>query len=231
MAALAWWELILRLLLAAVLGGAVGYQREATDRPAGFRTHILVAVGAALFTLISFYPFDGAGRLATDPTRIAAQVVTGIGFLGAGTIIRRENLVIGLTTAASLWAIAAVGVAAGVGYYAAALGGTGIILATLTILKSFEKRFMASNGEKSVFIVAARGSEVLSEAIRRLVEMGISIEGAAIKPIEGGSEISISLERRAEVDEDELIAQLASIRDVERVGFAPQGSPERSRPR
>lgn len=212
----------MRLVLSAILGGAVGYQREASDRPAGFRTHILVAVGAALFTLVSFYPFDGSGRTATDPTRIAAQVVTGIGFLGAGTIIRRENVVIGLTTAASLWAVAAVGVAAGVGYYSAAVGGTAIILATLTLLKQFERRFMLSAEVMSIFVLATGGGEVLAEAVRRLEEMGMSIETAAIKPVGGGrSEVSIALKRGTGIDEAKLIAELAVIDGIERVSFAP----------
>lgn len=222
MAGLEWWELILRLVLSAILGGAVGYQREATDRPAGFRTHILVAVGAALFTVVSFYPFDGPGRTATDPTRIAAQVVTGIGFLGAGTIIRRENAVIGLTTAASLWAVAAVGVAAGVGYYSAAVGGTAIILTTLTLLKQFERRFMLSAEIKSIYVLARGGAEVLAEITRRLEEMGMSLETATVKPVgRGRSEVSIAVKLGTGIDEAKLIAELGGIASIERVSLAP----------
>lgn len=212
----------MRLVLSAILGGAVGYQREATDRPAGFRTHILVAVGAALFTVVSFYPFDGSGRTATDPTRIAAQVVTGIGFLGAGRIIRRENVVIGLTTAASLWAVAAVGVAAGVGYYSAAVGGTAIILTTLTLLKQFERRFMLSAEIKSIYVLARGGAEVLAEITRRLEEMGMSLETATVKPVgRGRSEVSIAVKLGTGIDEAKLIAELGGIVSIERVSLAP----------
>ena len=107
-------EMVLRLLMAATLGAIVGYQRERAAKPAGLRTHILICVGAALFTIASLYGF---GDVA-DPARIAAGIVAGIGFLGAGAIIRRdEGLVAGLTTAATIWAVAAIGLAAGAGLY------------------------------------------------------------------------------------------------------------------
>lgn len=109
-------ELILRLLLAAVFGMAIGYQRERVGKPAGLRTHALICLGAALFTIISVYGFKSS---LVDPSRVAAGVVAGIGFLGAGVIFRgfRGDRVAGLTTAASIWATAAVGLAAGVGMY------------------------------------------------------------------------------------------------------------------
>jgi len=107
--------MILRLLLAAVLSAGIGYQREHAKKPAGLRTHILIGLGASLFTIISIYGFDGNG----EPARVAAGVVTGIGFLGAGVIFRgmRGDVPVGLTTAASIWVTAAVGVAAGAGLY------------------------------------------------------------------------------------------------------------------
>lgn len=124
-------ELIMlgRLVLAAVLAGLVGYEREQADKPAGFRTHILVGMGAALFTVVSIYGF---GR-ASDPARVAAQIVTGIGFLGAGTIFRSEGLVLGLTTAASIWAVAAIGMAVAVGMYTMAAMATAIMLLVLRL--------------------------------------------------------------------------------------------------
>jgi putative Mg2+ transporter-C (MgtC) family protein len=102
----------LRILLAAVLGALIGYQRERAHRPAGLRTHMLISTGAALFTVISAFAFPTA-----DPSRIAAGIVTGVGFLGAGTILHRTRMVEGLTTAASIWVIAAIGMAAGAGMY------------------------------------------------------------------------------------------------------------------
>ena len=108
-------DMILRLLLAAALGAGIGYQRERVNKPAGLRTHILISLGSALFTVVSIFGF-GVG---VDPSRVAAGVVTGIGFIGAGVILRgvRGEHVVGLTTAASIWAVAAIGMAAGVGMY------------------------------------------------------------------------------------------------------------------
>jgi len=117
-------EMVLRLLISAVLGAVIGYQRERAAKPAGLRTHILICVGAALFTIAGLYGF---GDVA-DPARIAAGIVAGIGFLGAGAIIRRdEGLVAGLTTAATVWAVAAIGLAAGAGLYLVAIVTTVLI--------------------------------------------------------------------------------------------------------
>ena len=123
-------ELFGRLVLAVVLGGAVGAERELSDQAAGLRTHVLLTLGACLFTLVSAYAFKGA-----DPTRIAAQIVTGIGFLGGGTILRQGLNVRGLTTAASIWATTALGVTVGAGRYVLALGAAVLILATLVGLR------------------------------------------------------------------------------------------------
>ncbi|MGH3045357.1 MAG: MgtC/SapB family protein [Gaiellaceae bacterium] len=131
-----WWDILIRLLVAAALTGAIGLERELRDRAAGLRTHMLVGVGSALFTIVSAYgwgdfQFSTAEGVVFDPTRIAAQIVTGIGFLGAGAIIRQGLSVRGLTTAAGLWVVAAIGMAAGAGYYSAALIATGIVLVGL----------------------------------------------------------------------------------------------------
>lgn len=134
------WDIALRLLAAAALSGAIGLEREMRERAAGLRTHMLVGVGAALFTLVSAYAwgdfiFDRSRGTAFDPTRIAAQVVTGIGFLGAGAILRQGLSVRGLTTAAGLWVVAAIGMATGAGYYSAAVLGTAIVLVSLWPLR------------------------------------------------------------------------------------------------
>ena len=113
-------ELMLRVAMAFVLGGVIGYERESIQRPAGLRTHMLVAAGAAAFTLVSVYGFAGQGTVR-DPSRVAAQVVAGVGFLGAGTIWRTSSTVRGLTTAASIWLVAAVGMLAATGLYTLAV--------------------------------------------------------------------------------------------------------------
>ncbi len=135
----------MRLAAAAALGGAIGIERELREREAGFRTHMLVSVGAALFTIVSAYAwtdftFSQASGVTFDPTRIAAQIVTGIGFIGAGAIIRQGLTVRGLTTAATLWMVAAIGMACGAGFYWAAVIATAIALVGLGPLRLVSRR-------------------------------------------------------------------------------------------
>jgi len=121
-------EMVLRILMAAALGAIIGYQRERAGKPAGLRTHTLICIGAALFTIASLYGF---GAVA-DPARVAAGIVAGIDFLGAGAIIRRgEGVIEGLTTAATIWAVAAIGLAAGAGLYLISAVTTAVILIIL----------------------------------------------------------------------------------------------------
>lgn len=123
-------EMVLRLLLATALGAVIGYQRERARKQAGVRTHVLISVGAALIALISIYGFGGAA----DPARVAAGVVVGIGFLGAGVILHRQGgIVAGLTTAATIWVVAAIGLAAGAGLYLIAAVVTAIVLGVLSL--------------------------------------------------------------------------------------------------
>jgi len=167
-------EIVLRIVLAAVLGGAIGLERELREREAGLRTHLLVSVGSALFTMVSAYAwtdwqFSNREGLVFDPTRIAAQVVTGIGFLGAGAIIRQGLSVKGLTTAATLWVVAAIGMAAGVGYYEAALVTTALVLVTLGPLRIFAYRMSArtrpEEGRVAVDLPAGASAVSVLEAV------------------------------------------------------------------
>jgi putative Mg2+ transporter-C (MgtC) family protein len=125
-------ELMVRILMAFVLGGLLGIEREQIGRPAGLRTHMLVCAGSTCFTLASAYGFDGQGTIR-DPTRIAAQIVTGIGFLGAGTIFRTQSTVRGLTTAANIWLVAAIGLLLGAGMYWIAIFTTLLAYVTLRL--------------------------------------------------------------------------------------------------
>lgn len=121
-------EMVLRLLLAAALGAIIGYQRERAGKQAGLRTHILISVGAALISLLSIYGFGAA----SDPARVAAGVVVGVGFLGAGVILHRQGgIVAGLTTAATIWVVAGIGLAAGTGLYIVAAVATALVLGVL----------------------------------------------------------------------------------------------------
>jgi len=167
-----WWETLARLLLATALGGAIGFERESVDKPAGFRTHILVCLGATLFALVSREGFFGSGA---DPSRVASNIVVGIGFLGAGTIWRTGATVQGLTTAASLWSVAAIGTATGIGYYAGALGATAIVAAVLTFMKRLEARFPRRGlGHCVVQMVDVPGQ--LGRIGTVLGEMGVNID-------------------------------------------------------
>jgi putative Mg2+ transporter-C (MgtC) family protein len=185
-----WPHVLLRLVVAGVLGGAIGFERELRERQAGLRTHLLVSVGSALFTLVSAYGFheflvNGGGLVRTDPTRIAAQVVTGVGFLGAGAIIRQGLSVKGLTTAATLWLSAAIGMAAGAGYYSAALFATAGALLTLGPLRGFAYRVIRRYRpavDRLLVDIPAGGSPVpVLESIEqrggRVVSLEIAQEG------------------------------------------------------
>lgn len=140
------WELGIRVLVAAALGGVVGLERELSDQPAGFRTHMLVSLGSALFTMVGAYGLaafvpENVDNTSFDPMRVAAQVVTGIGFLGAGAIIRQGVNIRGLTTAASLWVTAAIGMTTGIGFWLGAIFTTlGTVLA-LYGFKQIERKF------------------------------------------------------------------------------------------
>ena len=172
-----WDESLLRLALAAVLGGLIGVERELREREAGLRTHLMVALGSALFTIVGAYGFDaflntGASVVRADPTRIAAQIVTGIGFLGAGAIIRQGLSVRGLTTAATLWVVAAVGLAAGAGYYSVAVITTAIVLIALYPLRiiAFKilSRFRPEDGRLLVALPAGEPPGRIVDEVERL---------------------------------------------------------------
>jgi putative Mg2+ transporter-C (MgtC) family protein len=173
---LGWVEIVLRVGLAAMLGGAIGLERELREREAGLRTHMLVSVGAALFTLVSAYAwtdwqFSNREGLVFDPTRIAAQIVSGIGFLGAGAIIRQGLSIRGLTTAATLWVVAAIGMAAGVGYYEAAVVTTALVLVSLWPLRIAAYRLAArtrpEEGRLAVELPSGASAVSVLDAVER----------------------------------------------------------------
>lgn len=160
-------DVVLRLLTAAVLGSVIGVNRGRLEWAAGLRTHMLVSVGAALAVIVSAYGFSHAieqDHVVLDPSRIAAQVISGIGFLGAGTILfmQKEQVIRGLTTAASLWAVAAVGLAAGTGLYFPAVFATAILWFILALLKPIERRFVRPRRKYTSIQVSMTRSQALS---------------------------------------------------------------------
>ncbi len=168
-------DLFGRLILAIVLGGAIGWEREASGKPAGLRTNILICVGAALFTDLSIrfggLAIEGAVR---DPARIAAQIITGIGFLGAGTIIQARGTVTGLTTAATLWVVAGIGMSVGIGSYVEAVGATALVLVVLVLLAPMENAIARRRPAhfRIVLEPVAGAGEIVEEDV---LEVGLQI--------------------------------------------------------
>ena len=154
----------LRLLCAMIVGSLIGLEREYTHRPAGLRTHILVALGACVASLMGQMLFAQYGPSA-DPARLSAQVITGVGFLGAGTIMKEGASVKGLTTAASVWAVACLGIAAGFGYYALAICGMLFTLVTLTIFEALQRKLVHSHSAEDHYTVLADDVEKALELI------------------------------------------------------------------
>jgi putative Mg2+ transporter-C (MgtC) family protein len=176
-------NILLRVLVAAVLGALVGWQREIHHQPAGLRTHIILVVGATLCMTLSINIAQQFRTTALngDPGRIAAQIVSGIGFLGAGAIIREGFTVKGLTTATSLWTMAVVGMTVGIGYYLTSGAVTLLILLVLTVLNSFEKRYIHPHLEIAVTLKAEDRKGMLEDIKKVLMEKDRRIISLAIR--------------------------------------------------
>lgn len=172
------YELIIRLAVAAALGGLIGLEREYRAKEAGLRTHFLVALGSALFMVISLYGFDAVvahwgADASFDPSRVASQVVPGIGFIGAGTIIFQKHVVRGLTTAAGLWVTAAIGLTCGSGLYVLALAATVLVLICLEAMSLFHDRF----GYRSIVVTfTTHDQQIISQVIARLSENRVDMD-------------------------------------------------------
>jgi putative Mg2+ transporter-C (MgtC) family protein len=201
-----------RLLLAAVLGGAIGAERELNDQAAGLRTHMLLTIGACLFTLISAYGF-GSG-IGTDPSRLAAQIVTGIGFLGGGAIVRHGLTVKGLTTAASIWATASVGVAVGAGSYVLGIGGAVLVVGTLFGLRRVSNVLQRWGVSREEFaLVTVPGFDV-----RRIVELvegeRVDLRGLEHHEDEDGDRVVLLVKLRPSYRPEQLLAALRRVEGV-----------------
>ena len=164
-AGLSWQETILRLLLAAILGGLVGIERQRLEWAAGLRTHMLVCLGSSLIMMVSSFGFSdilGTPNVNLDPSRVAAQVVSGIGFLGAGTILfLKHEVVRGLTTAAGLWTVAGIGLAVGGGMYIAASAATALVLIVLVLVKPYKKKITRMTQPNEIYLAASKKEGIL----------------------------------------------------------------------
>jgi putative Mg2+ transporter-C (MgtC) family protein len=208
-------DLILRLIVAAALGAAVGLEREFHDHPAGTRTHLLVAMGSALFTVISAHGFSDSGAVV-DPTRIAAQIVTGIGFLGAGAIIHYGTSVKGLTTAASLWATAAVGLACGAGLYVLAAVTTVIVIVSLGPLSRLALAVRPRSAPGGHMRLGLGDLEALGRVSTVFVEQRVEMTAIESRHVRGGHyEVDLRLRLPAGSSSSALAEALSAVKDVE----------------
>ena len=214
-----WVDVLVRLVVAAALGGAIGIERELRERQAGFRTHLLVCVGSALFTLVSAYAFVDfrygfRSGITLDPTRIAAQIVTGIGFLGAGAIIRQGITVRGLTTAAGLWVAAAIGMAAGAGYFVGALLATAVALVGLGPLRLVEGGLVKLRREGAGIVdVDLRPGRPVGRLLGVLEENGVGVRRVELDEEEDRRRVrvAVSAERGAKPT---IVEQLSALDEV-----------------
>ncbi len=209
-------DTLLRLLLAAVLGSLIGFERERLLWAAGIRTHMLVCVGACLFMIVSAYGFGSVlgPNVILDPSRVAAQVVSGIGFLGAGAILARGEIVKGLTTAASIWTVAAIGLAVGGGLYFAAAISTAVILAILAGVKPLEELYRERNQSCRLIIEATHGA-----LTPELVKKTLGVRTSQIK------RLVVNSKEGTEIDEVTLILSRVASRETQSIADKLQNLP------
>lgn len=214
-------EPMMRLLLATVLGGVIGLERESSGKAAGFRTNLLICLGAALLTELSIDVAGDTelpGGFRADPGRIAAQIVSGIGFLGAGTILQSRGSITGLTTAATLWVVAALGMAAGAGAYAHAIAGTALVLLALRILGRFEDRVLRPSSSRRFRIVLDPSADLLASIEEQLLGAGFRMDGLDVEKEEDTYVASFSASGPAE-HADRAVQRLLDQPGVQRVSL------------
>lgn len=225
-------DIFLRLGMATILGAAIGIERERRERAAGFRTHALVSVAAALIMIVSTYGFPSDVGDALDPSRIAAQVVSGIGFLGAGVIIFRKNTVRGLTTAASVWAVSGVGLAVGGGLYLAGAAGAAFMLLIQGGLSPIERKLFAHHSRRHRVLLTVSHSTVVFPEIQQIA---LSSPGFRLLSLDfdldestGGDIVELSLEVKHPDDMLKLLSQFRKVQGVTHLDWR-EGPPRMSR--
>lgn len=196
------WHILLRLLLAMLLGGLVGLERERSNHAAGLRTHILVCLGSALIMMLSIYGFkDFANEINVriDPARLATAVITGVGFLGAGTILFTGKSITGLTTAASIWVVAAIGLAAGAGFFFASIISTVLVLLNLWVFNKLELRYIRGNKLHVITLHTLSEPGCLEQISSFLEQEKIKIRKITVNEQELAFSEVVSVERKIEI--------------------------------
>lgn len=208
------WDMILKLLAALLLGGLIGLERETHGRPAGLRTHILVCMGSTLFALSSFVISGGV----YDPGRVSAQIVTGIGFLGAGTIMRQGSVVRGLTTAASIWTVAAIGLAVALGgqMYLIAVTATILVVATLNVIPHIETYLQFRRGDRIIAVTANAGSQSVHRVLEFLSDRGAASQILGSEEIRDGQAqvMRVRVQHGPQFDPNTVGAELLAVEGV-----------------
>lgn len=213
-------QIVLRLIVSAALGSVVGLERSRRESAPGLRTHMLVCVGSTLFMIVSQFGFGdilGAPNVVLDPSRIAAQVVSGIGFLGAGAIILRREMVQGLTTAAGIWAVAAVGLAVGGGLFLAAVIATGLMLVILSVMKPLEKKFFLKRRGLVINVTANFQEPALASMESALTSSGLRLKRLVVHRGEnsGDDQVEIAVSGKGDENVTKMVAAfIAKVRDI-----------------
>jgi putative Mg2+ transporter-C (MgtC) family protein len=223
-------EIAIRLVLAALLSGIVGLERERGERAAGLRTHALVGLGSCLVMVVSAFGFADwhYSPGALDPSRMAAQVISGVGFLGAGVIIFRKNTISGLTTAASVWSAAAVGLACGGGLFWPAAIVTGAIIAIQVGLRFFEYRFFAHHNPSTVSVRMKRAPGRIAEVERLVLESGVPLRALRLRTARGEDRIELVMGHAREAAVLRLVNRLGALDGIGSVMYRSMNGRSRS---
>jgi len=212
-------EILFRIFLAFILSGSIGIERETRNHTAGLRTHILVCIGSALVMLVSLHLFElYKGQTNLDPARLGAQVISGIGFLGAGTILKEGASIRGLTTAAGLWAVACIGLAAGSGFYIGAITVTVTVILTLTLIDRFEERVVKGKSNYFITLRIENKPGQLGKICSALGEKGISIKYIKIFEIDDCNvEASLTLRLPERITKKEVFQIMSNVDGVKQI--------------
>jgi len=215
--------ILIRLFLALFLGGLIGFEREQQNHPAGLRTHILVCLGSTMIMLLSIYgfaEFAGEPNVRIDPARLATAVITGVGFLGAGTILFTGKSITGLTTAASLWVVAAIGLQIGAGFYFSAVTGTVLVFITLWVFNKMEHRFLKSKKVRKLTIQAETEEELLDIVTQKLASRSIMTQKMMLQRIRPSLDVPLCWEVQLDIvvprsmEPKEIVAEMKQISGV-----------------